>query len=60
MRAKRAAARQKSILPMFANMDVVMNQKPLISGRYKLIPLDENMFAKMDVVIVQINEITNR
>jgi len=38
----------------FAKMDVASSQLPIISGRYKLLPLGSADFAKMDAAIVQL------
>lgn len=42
-------------LPCVAKMDVAPVQAPLISGRYRLEPMEGGAVAKMDVVIVQLS-----
>jgi hypothetical protein len=58
-RIRRCQNATKSISPPIANMDVVNENNLKISGRYKLIPCDGKMVANMDVVIVEINDITD-
>ena len=41
--------------PCVAKMDVASVQAPLISGRYRLEPMEGAAVAKMDVVIVQLS-----
>jgi hypothetical protein len=41
-----------------AKMDVLMRQNDMISGRYKLVPLDAQLIAKMDAIIVEITAIS--
>lgn len=57
-RSKRAQTATTSILNPIAKMDALKSNKPVISGKYKLIPVSEQTIAKMDVIIVEINEIT--
>lgn len=47
-----------SILNPIANMDVVKSKNHGFTGRYKLIPMDGQMIANMDALIVEINAIT--
>lgn len=57
-RINRSFKSTKSISTPIAKMDVVNDENARISGRYQLIPISGKMVAKMDVVIVEINEIT--
>ena len=58
-RTNRRKNATKSISTPIANMDMVNSQKPKISGRYKLIPYNGDSIADMDVLIVEINDITS-
>lgn len=49
---------KRAMLNPIAKMDAERGEKHEFSGRYKLIPIDGQMIAKMDAVIVEINEIT--
>ena len=41
-----------------AKMDALMHQNDTISGRYKLVPLESQVIAKMDAIIVEISAIS--
>lgn len=59
----RNARRRKKVgnLPLrkpIAKMDALMHQNDMISGVYRLVPLESQLVAKMDAIIVEINTIT--
>jgi hypothetical protein len=41
-----------------AKMDALSKQKGVISGRYRLVPLEPQLIAKMDAIIVEIKSIS--
>lgn len=47
--------RQGEQSPCAAKMDVACSQHPVLSGRYRLEPIERADVAKMDVVIVQLS-----
>lgn len=57
-RIKRGQPSTESIFTRIANMDVERFEKPILSGRYELIPCGGDKIAKMDSVIVEIKELS--
>ena len=57
-RSKSGSKANTSIFRNLAKMDASKAQKPIISGMYELIPVKRQNLAKMDALIVEINEIT--
>ena len=57
-RSKSGSKANTSIFRNLAKMDASKAQKSIISGMYELIPVKRQNLAKMDALIVEINEIT--
>ena len=57
-RTKRSRNSTESILSPIANMDASDDENNKISGRYQLIPCKGQKVANMDVIIVEIRDIT--
>ena len=60
---RRNARRRKSTgtfspVHSIAKMDALSPQNNMISGRYKLVPLEPHVIAKMDAIIVEISTIS--
>ena len=58
-RTKRSRNTSESISGPIAKTDFERNEKPNMSGRYKIMPCDGGNIAKTDAVIVEIIEITS-
>ena len=57
-RLKRAKSGPDTNSGPIAKMDALSSDKPILSGKYQLVPIASNTIAKMDALIVEINTIS--